>query len=297
MQLERQPFVLAQMVRDGVLARALYAPEPFQQRFLETAAFQLVRLGGQLTFSCTLPGAGEGSSSGSGSDSGSGSGSGTDFEFGGSVQDLQILVMTLAFLEGSTVGLDTFAWAPKDGRIQLRRLPPSSSDSWGQRQQPAEAASFELAVWPAAESGSGGAGAARAAAAQQGQPAVARLSQGQLNALLDCLDAFCKQHPALVQGVQDWDGPLWAPEPSWMQRMAALWQRPASGSAAEGAAEGAAGGSTAEGSAAEGAADGSAASSGGGEAGGGDVGGSSASSGGIALGDSAPGGTVRGTLV
>ncbi len=288
--------MVAQILQDLDLIAALCAPEPRQERYLETTAFQRVRLGRQLSFSCTLPGAAppvDGSDS-SGSSSGS-----SNFEFSGSAVELDELVLAVAYLEGSVMGLETTRWVPMNARIQLRRLPAGSTGGRGQRQQPADEARFELVVWPAG----GSAGAPGAAAAQQGQPAVARLSQGQLNALLDCLDAFCKQHPAFSHKLHDWDGPLVAPEPRLslrkrvaapFQQVAALWQRPA-----KGAADGAAGG--------EGGSSGSSSSSSspGGEAGGtaGASSNSSSSAGtnavadGVAVANTLPGSTAGGTFV
>lgn len=228
LQLERDPSSLAELLGDDALQAALRAPEPLQKRFLEVAAFQLVRLSSQqLSFSCTLPGAAapaDGSSGGGG-----------DFEFSGSAEELAMLVSNLVYLEGSVAGRQMFAWSPRDGRIRLRRLPPARSSGRGRRQQQAaDVARFELAVWPTDAADSAAAGAA---GAQQGQPALARLSQGQLNALLDCMDAFCKQHPAFMH-LRDFDGPLQAPEPGLLQRLAARLQGPGGGGAADGTAGG-----------------------------------------------------------
>lgn len=228
LQLERDPSSLAELLADDALQAALRAPEPLQKRFLEVEAFQLVRLSSQqLSFTCTLPGAAapaDGSSGGGG-----------EFEFSGSAEELAMLVSNLVYLEGSVAGRQMFAWSPRDGRIRLRRLPPAGSSGRGRRQQQAaDVAHFELAVWPTDAADS--AAAAGAAGAQQGQPALARLSQGQLNALLDCLDAFCKQHPAFMH-LRDFDGPLQAPEPGLLQRLAARLQGPG-GSGADGTAGG-----------------------------------------------------------
>ena len=235
---------------DATLEAALRAPEPSQQRHLETAAWQLLQLGQDLTFTITLPGAAVAAGRGGGSDSSSGapvaagssasggssgaaSGS-SDFEFGGSCEELRRLTTAVAYLEGSVEGLETFGWTPHNGRIRLRRLAADSGAGWG-GQPAAGGASFELAVEPPAPDGAAaawgeaavpdaaqlGQTAARAAA-QPGHPALARLSQRQLNALMDCLDAFCRQHPQFMV-LTGWDGPLLAPRPGWQQGLGATW--------------------------------------------------------------------------
>lgn len=201
-------------------------PEPQLQHALEVAAFGGVRLPlGSLAFACTTHQASQQASSvtvgaaaadsagpaggaAAGGDGGGGSGSsGSEaFHFGGDALELFAVLGAVSWIVGG--GEDGLSppssdvWVPANGRIRFRRH--GGAARWGLpwgRQQPgggaaAGEASYCLQVQPkgSASAGAGGPPAQRAAE----RSAEAELSQRQLDALMDCLDAFMLQHPGEV---------------------------------------------------------------------------------------------------
>lgn len=197
---------------DASLAAAAAAPEPQLQRHLEVAAWGLLRLGPDAAFACTLP-AQEGAAAAAAGDGaaadGAAAGAAGGFELGGSSSDLRMLVYALSWLEGDSLGTTTSGlWVPHNGCIRVQRRPAAGWLGLGRpgQQRGGGDASYEVAVGAASE------GLGEAAAAST------LLSQRQLNALLDCLDAFCAQHPGFAR--LPLPDPLQAPPPGLQQRLA-----------------------------------------------------------------------------
>ncbi|KAL4444024.1 hypothetical protein ABPG75_011761 [Micractinium tetrahymenae] len=198
-------------------------PEPLLQHALEVAAFGSVRLplpslafactihdGGQQAGSSTAGGAAAGAAGAStpgqaGGSGGSGSSSSGAFQFGGDALDLYTVLSCVDFVASG--GIDGMSpphdsvWVPKESRIRFQRRSGSAGGwrlPWGQPPPAAAAAgeaSYRLQVQPAGAA----AGVQQAQQPQQPQqdeqPAEVELSQRQLDALMDCLDAFVLQHP------------------------------------------------------------------------------------------------------
>ena len=121
---------------------------------------------------------------------------GPALRFGGSEADLRLALLALLALEGGAFDAPG-AWFPADARIRFRRL--GGGDAAAEEAGPR----YELCLGPEDEAQQG-----RQQGRQQGQragagrsgpaPRVAQLSRPQLAALLDCLDALCQAHPALL---------------------------------------------------------------------------------------------------
>ena len=213
------------------LGLAAAAPEQQLQHSLEVAAFELVRLPGACDFACTFPApacdgpavAGSSAGDGTGAAGGSGSGSGA-FSFQGSAYDLACMALALGWMVGG--GADGATpptpgqWYPTDGRVRFQRCAGGGGGGWGWPggQQSTAGGEFALWVWPQQQ---GPAAAAASAAGEEGdaepEPAVVELSQEQLDALLDCLDAFMALHPGHVALPPL--PPLQAPPPGLLQRL------------------------------------------------------------------------------
>lgn len=209
--------VLRRFQSDPTIAACVAAPELQLQACLQVAAWQLVRLGPGAAFTLTLPGAAVAAAEGTPSSSSGAA------ELSGSIEELGELILALNALVGTVPAASSSSssqseWAPPAGRIRVRRCAAGGGGALGWllgRRQAADAAAgaaYELA-WspqqpPAASSGQ---------AVQAAQQGVVRLSQRQLNALLDCLDAFSLQHPGVAR-LPPLE-PLAAPAPGWSQRL------------------------------------------------------------------------------
>ncbi|EFN56561.1 hypothetical protein CHLNCDRAFT_51536 [Chlorella variabilis] len=231
----------------GLMAAAA-TPERQLQKALEATAWHHIRLDPSCSFACTLhPGpeeAGSAEAAAGAAPSGAPQGGASDaagFEFGGCSNELRALIYALAWLldvqqEGD--GEFSGEWVPKDGRIRLRWRGGGAGGGWSRpwsapQQRGGLAASYGLRVWPPAPDGSTQLPAEAADDPRLEQEArTTELSQRQLDALLDCLDAFSHQHPGFVQLLLP--EPLSAPPPRWRQRLAGLFRgKPAAGGSEE----------------------------------------------------------------
>lgn len=209
------------------LGQLAATPELQLQQGLEAAAWAFLRLDPSSSFTCTLHGLqadgnvqraenGMGKAA-DGSSGGSSSGGSNEFEFGGSSTDLQVLMYSLAWMQDfeEQHGVSPNAWYPSDGRIQLQCCPQQAGSehgswirSWKQSAAPAHAGQVRLRV--------NAAGAEQQGVAEA-QQRSAVLNQQQLNALMDCLDAFAAQHPGFA--VLQLPSPLQAPQPGLLSAL------------------------------------------------------------------------------
>jgi hypothetical protein len=159
-----------------------------------------------------------------------------------------LLVYALSWMEGG--GFDSVssrdissAWFPNNARIRLQRCSSGSGGGgWGWplgRQRQHAACSYMLGVWPAAET------PLQQQQEEEEGPCMAQLTQRQLYALMDCLDAFIHQHPGFVR--LPLPPPLQAPPPGWRQRLAS-WGRGGLVGSGNGGTEADAGGGSGSGS-------------------------------------------------
>ena len=249
LQIREEPGWLSKLavLYPGLMAAAA-TPERQLQKALEATAWHHIRLDPSCSFACTLhPGpeeAGSAEAAAGAAPSGAPQGGASDaagFEFGGCSNELRALIYALAWLldvqqEGD--GEFSGEWVPKDGRIRLRWRGGGAGGGWSRpwsapQQRGGLAASYGLRVWPPAPDGSTQLPAEAADDPRLEQEArTTELSQRQLDALLDCLDAFSHQHPGFVQLLLP--EPLSAPPPRWRQRLAGLFRgKPAAGGSEE----------------------------------------------------------------
>ncbi|KAL4855292.1 hypothetical protein ACK3TF_004046 [Chlorella vulgaris] len=237
----------AQAASSPLLRRLAELPETQLRDALKAAAWNHIELNTSCIFDCTLlppkqpagsEGAGAGSAptppAGAGSGVAGGAGEAHPFHFESNCFDMKMLVLALSWMleEKKATGV----WCPYDGRIALQRCVDKQQGGLrGLLRRPAAAraadgegeAKYRLRVLPPEQPGIGAAaaaaGAAGGAAAEQQQleqPGLQQerttvLSQAQLEALMDCMDAFCHQHPGFVR--LELPEPLPAPKPRLLQ--------------------------------------------------------------------------------
>lgn len=100
--------------------------------------------------------------------------------FSGTVNDLRVLILTLAALESGELEVGK-AWSPVDGAIRLRRIPASAS--WRSARLKGEKVVYEMQ-----------------GLAPDQVPSSIKLSRRQANALIDCLDCLIDISPSFGLG-------------------------------------------------------------------------------------------------
>jgi hypothetical protein len=266
LQVRRSGFgAFAEAASSPLLRRLAELPETQLRDALKAAAWNHIELNTSCTFDCTLlppkqpagnKGAGAGSvqtlpavpAAGASSGVAGGAGEAHPFHFASSCFDMRLLVLALTWMlankEVTGNGASSTAtgvWCPHDGRIALQRcVDKQRGGLYGLLRRPAAErtaggegeAKFRLRVLPPEQQATSGAAAEQQQLEQPGlqQERTTVLSQGQLEALMDCMDAFCHQHPGFVR--LEPPKPLEAPQPRLLQGLDS-WLRggePAAGS-------------------------------------------------------------------